>query len=92
MKILCWRSVLKLLLNRSARPRRYAQTYFGTTQPPSYKLNRTCCKILVMHAKMGLALRSICECGALDQTAVHVILECPLHRAYKRYHGMLDLQ
>ena len=24
---------------------------------------------------------SICECGALDQTAAHVILDCPLHRA-----------
>ena len=32
---------------------------------------------------MGLAPTSICECGALDQTAAHVIVECPLllHRA-----------
>ena len=29
----------------------------------------------------GLAPTSICECGALDQTVAHLILECPLHRA-----------
>ena len=30
--------------------------------------------------KWGLAPTSICECGALDQTASYIILECPLHR------------
>ena len=24
---------------------------------------------------------TFCECGALDQTVSHLILECPLHRA-----------
>ena len=33
-----------------------------------------------MH-KWGLAPTSMCECGALDQTASHSILKCPLHRA-----------
>ena len=40
-----------------------------------------------MH-KWGLAPTSICECGALNQTAAHVILECPLHRAPRGYHGL----
>ena len=36
---------------------------------------------------MGIC--SICECGELDQTGDHVILECPLHRAPKGYHRLL---
>ena len=32
-----------------------------------------CWKILVIHAHLGLAPTSICECGMLDQTAAHVI-------------------
>ena len=43
-----------------------------------------------MH-KWGLASKSICVCGPLDQTAAHVILEYPLHRAPRRYHEMLVL-
>ena len=35
-----------------------------------------------MH-KWGLAPTSSCDCGALDQTAAHIILDCPLHRAPK---------
>ena len=31
------------------------------------------------------------ECGAFDQTAVHVILECSLHRAPSGYHGLMVL-
>ena len=39
--------------------------------------------------KWGLASTSICECGALNEIAAHVILECPLqHRAPRGYHGM----
>ena len=43
-----------------------------------------------MH-KWGLAPASICECGALDQTAAQIILERQLHRAPRRYHGLLVL-
>ena len=34
---------------------------------------------------------SICECGALDQTAAHVIMECLLHRGHQGYFGLLVL-
>ena len=43
-----------------------------------------------MH-KWGLVPTSICECHALDQTAANVILECPLHRGLRGYHGLLVL-
>ena len=33
-----------------------------------------------MH-KWGLAPTSNCECGAIEQTAEHIILTCPVHRA-----------
>ena len=39
--------------------------------------------------KWGLAPTSICECGASDIIASHLILECRLHRAPKEYHGLL---
>ena len=39
--------------------------------------------------KWRLSSASISECGALDQATVHVILECPLHRAPRGYHGLL---
>ena len=41
--------------------------------------------------KWVLAPTSICERGAIDQTAAHVILECPSHRASRGYHGLLVL-
>ena len=56
----------------------FAQTCLVKTQLPLFE-------VLVgrfqssMH-KWGLALTSISECGALDQTAFHLILECLLHR------------
>ena len=31
---------------------------------------------------------SISKCGAFDRTAVHVILECPLHRSPGGYQGL----
>ena len=36
--------------------------------------------------KWGLAPTSMCKCDALDQNAVHVILECPLQPAHRVYH------
>ena len=45
----------------------------------------------VIHAQTKFAPTSICECGALDQTSAQVILECPIHRAPTRYHGMLAM-
>ena len=43
-----------------------------------------------MH-KWVLAPTSICECGALDQAASHLILEWLLHSAPKGYHRLLVL-
>ena len=40
-----------------------------------------------MH-KWGLAPTSNCECGALEQTAAHIILDCSLHRAPKGIRGL----
>ena len=41
--------------------------------------------------KWRLSPISICEYGALAQTAAHVILECPFHSAPRGYHGILVL-
>ena len=43
-----------------------------------------------MH-KWRLALTSICDCGVLDQTVSHLILEYPLHRDPGGYHKLLVL-
>ena len=43
-----------------------------------------------MH-KWGLAPSAACECGAEEQTADHVILECPLYRAPNGSHGLLSV-
>ena len=64
-----------------------AQICFGTTQPPSHQFGRF---QLSMH-KWGLSFISICECYALDQITSHSILECPIHRAPRGYHGLLVL-
>ena len=41
--------------------------------------------------KWGLAPTSICECGTLDQVAVHMISECLLQHAPRRNHRLLVL-
>ena len=41
--------------------------------------------------KWGLASSAACECGAADQTADHVILECPMFRAPKGLRGLKEL-
>ena len=43
-----------------------------------------------MH-KWGLAPTSNCECGAAEQTADHIILTCPTHRAPTGIHGLTVL-
>ena len=43
-----------------------------------------------MH-KWGLAPTSNCECGAAEQTAEHIILTCPVHRAITGIHGLTVL-
>ena len=43
-----------------------------------------------MH-KWGLAPTSNCECGAAVQTAGHIILTCPTHRAPTGIHGLTVL-
>ena len=56
----------------------------GLPRPAWVRLNRLRTSVgrfqSPMH-KWGLAPISICKCGALDQIAANVILECPLHRA-----------
>ena len=41
--------------------------------------------------KWGLALSPICECGASDQTADHVISLCPIYRAPRGMAGLMVL-
>ena len=86
-----WRSIratpLCLKAQRQTIWNGSAQTCSGKTQPSSY----WCWKIPVIHAQMGTAPTSICECGVLDQTATNVILECPLHVVPRGYHGLLVL-
>ena len=43
-----------------------------------------------MH-KWGLAPTSNCECGAVEQTAEHIILTCPVHRAPTGIRGLTVL-
>ena len=43
-----------------------------------------------MH-KWGLAPTSKCECGTAEQTAEHIILTCPVHRAPTGIHGLTVL-
>ena len=43
-----------------------------------------------MH-KWGLAPTSNCECGAAEQTAEHIILTCPVHRAPTGIRGLMVL-
>ena len=63
-------------------------------RPASIRLNRLRTGVGRFQSSMYkwiLAFTSICECGILDQTAAHVILECPLHRAPRGYHGLMVL-
>ena len=48
------------------------------------------CFQLFMH-KWGLAPTSNCECGAAEQTAEHIILTCPVHRASTGIRGLTVL-
>ena len=41
--------------------------------------------------KWGLASTSNCECGAVEQTAEHIILTCPIHRAPTGIRGLTVL-
>ena len=43
-----------------------------------------------MH-KWGLASSANCECGASEQTADHIILACPIHRAPRGLMGVTVL-
>ena len=46
---------------------------------------------LSMYIKWGVAPSPICECGASEQTADHIISTCPLHHAPKGIQGLLVL-
>ena len=43
-----------------------------------------------MH-KWGLTPNAACECAAEEQTADHVILECPMYEAPNGMHGLLSV-
>ena len=63
-------------------------------RPAWVGLNRFCTDVEKFQSPMpkwGFASTSICECGALDQTAAHVILKRPRHRAARGYHGLMVL-
>ena len=66
----------------------------GLPRPAWVRLNHLCTGVgrfqSSMH-KWGLSPTSICECGTLDQTASHLILECSLHGASRGYHRLLVL-
>ena len=73
-------SELRLLVSRpSTRP-----LGMGMPRPAWVRLNRLRTGVgdssHPMH-KWGLVSTPICESGKSDQTAAHVILECPLHGA-----------
>ena len=70
--------------------------HFGVVLPSLIKYDSTFFALVLedssdLCTNGDLLLTSICECGVLDQTAAHVILECPLRHVYRRYHGLVKL-
>ena len=66
----------------------------GLSRPTSVRLKRLRNVVKRLQSSMQkweLMPTSICECGALDQTAAQVILKCPLHCVPRGYHGLLVL-
>ena len=59
----------------------------GQAQP----LAGWCWVLSVVHTQMGLAPTSNCKCGAAKQTAEHIILTCPVHRAPTGIRGLTVL-
>ena len=58
------------------------------------KLNRLRTGVGRFHSSMhkwGLAPSPICECGASEQTADHVLTACPIHRAPHGARGLTVL-
>ena len=45
----------------------------------------------LLPALMGYAPSAACECGAEEETADHVILQCPIHRPPRELHGLTVL-
>jgi len=41
--------------------------------------------------KWAMASSAACECGAEEQTADHVVLQCPIHRPPRGIHGLTVL-
>jgi len=41
--------------------------------------------------KWGMYPSAACECGAEEQTAYHVVLQCPIHRPLHGLHGLTVL-
>ena len=58
------------------------------------RLNRLRTGVGRFHSSMhrwGLAPSAACECGAEEQTADHIILECPTYQAPNGMHGLLSV-
>ena len=58
------------------------------------KLNRLCTGVGRFNAGMwrwGLSKPPACDCGADQQTANHIITECPLYRPPNGLHGLIDV-
>ena len=66
----------------------------GLSRAAWVKLNRLRAGVgrfhLSMH-KWGLAPSPNCECGAAEQTADHILIECPIHRAPHGTRGLMVL-
>ena len=83
-------SALHVLIPRvSTRP-----LGMGLPRPAWVRLNRLRSGVgrfrSSMH-KWGLAPSSNCECGAIEQTADHIISQCPIHRAPRGMFGLTVL-
>ena len=60
-------------------------------RPAWVKFNRLRTGVGRFHSSMhkwGLAPSAACKCGAKEQTADHVVLECPVYRAPSGSHGL----
>ena len=85
----CSSDLRAFILRSSTRP-----TGMGLLRSSCVRLNRlragVGCFQSFMH-KWDLAPTSNCECGAAEQTAEHIILTCPVHRAPTGIRGLTVL-
>ena len=88
------RSTMKVDQSYASLCQRLSTKPFGMGLPRWVRLNRFRNGVGGFQSsmqKLGFAPISIFGCGSLDQNTAHAILECPLHRASKKYYGLLVL-